>query len=409
MGFRASAFLGFVSGGNLCSAAQNSLVTNETANQTQREQETTRSQWATRLSPATFQLKTYQLRKLPRSGEEKTSQSLQVAQARLSSEKRKTDPAAEVLLVQGPKLNLSNPDPVIFQVVKRERPVPAPAETRSVRCGEEKVAVAVKKNFLGNSQLIQPNDLSLGELQGCGSTVTISIQLIHDCHCVCEVTGCLHLIGLMVPTLPFHLLCMFVMASNVVFVRETMHVEAAAMMQGYHVPLRVFVDSCVYSFIGNHECLTDSKLTGAQFYFMPRSQEDKLHFQLKAFKFKHDDRSEFYITCHLNATTVSVPVDSQHKACSFLTEAGRWVASGGDNKVCSCYEASCSGQVQRRSPAADAGTLTEPIIPAFSFLCSLSQPLTHLCGAGVAHVVMVSVSTLVCSRLHKPAGHSVCT
>uniref|UniRef100_A0A3B3UI04 ZP-C domain-containing protein n=1 Tax=Poecilia latipinna TaxID=48699 RepID=A0A3B3UI04_9TELE len=390
MGFRAAAFLGFVSGGNLCSAAQNSLVTNETANQTQREQETTRSQWATRLSPVTFQLKTYQLRNLVRRRRHKA---FRWPRPGFLQKKRKTDPAAEVLLVQGPN-DLPSCE---------ARAARACASGDQVSgCGEEKVTVA----------LIQPNDLSLGELQGCGSTVTVSIQLIHDCQCVCEVTGCLHLIGLMVPTLPFHLLCMFVMASNVVFVRETMHVEVAAVMQGYHVPLRVFVDSCVWSPRTPIQVLIpvfDSKLTGAQFYFMPRSQEDKLHFQLKAFKFKHDDRSEFYITCHLKATTVSVPVDSQHKACSFLTAAGRCVASGGDNKVCSCYETSCGGQVQRRSPAADAGTLTEPIIPAFSFLCSLSQPLTHLCGAGVAHVVMVSVSTLVCSRLHKPAGHSVCT
>lgn len=33
----------------------------------------------------------------------------------------------------------------------------------------------------------------------------------------------------------------------------------------------------------------------------------------------------------------------------FLT-ADRWVASGGDNKVCSCCETSCGGQMQRRSP-----------------------------------------------------------
>lgn len=30
--------------------------------------------------------------------------------------------------------------------------------------------------------------------------------------------------------------------------------------------------------------------------------------------------SQLYITCHLKATAMSVPVDSQHKACSFLTD-----------------------------------------------------------------------------------------
>lgn len=37
-----------------------------------------------------------------------------------------------------------------FQVVKAKQPARAPAESVSVRCGEEKVTVAVKKNFLGN-------------------------------------------------------------------------------------------------------------------------------------------------------------------------------------------------------------------------------------------------------------------
>lgn len=90
MSFRAAAFLGSVlllSGGNLCAAAQNSLVTNETASQTPRKQVTTSSQQATQLSPVTLRLETYQLRNLSQSGEEQT---LQVAEARLSSEQTKT-------------------------------------------------------------------------------------------------------------------------------------------------------------------------------------------------------------------------------------------------------------------------------------------------------------------------------
>lgn len=35
----------------------------------------------------------------------------------------------------------------------------------------------------------------------------------------------------------------------------------------------------------------------------------------------------------------------------------RWVASGGDNKVCSCCETSCSERRQKRGLAADAGTV----------------------------------------------------
>lgn len=36
----------------------------------------------------------------------------------------------------------------------------------------------------------------------------------------------------------------------------------------------------------------------------------------------------------------------------------RWVASGGDNKVCSCCETSCSEQRRKRRLAADAGTVS---------------------------------------------------
>ncbi|XP_058478185.1 zona pellucida sperm-binding protein 3-like [Solea solea] len=147
--------------------------------------------------------------------------------------------------------------------------------------------------------------------------------------------------------------------SSVYFLSDVMHVEAAV-LQGHHVPLRVHVDRCVatakpdpgsdprYPFINNHGCFTDAKLTGAKSYFLQRSQENKLHFLLKAFKFHTDQRNSMYITCHLKATMVSVPVDWQHKACSFLTEANRWVASGGDNNVCRCCESSCVEQQRRK-------------------------------------------------------------
>lgn len=142
------------------------------------------------------------------------------------------------------------------------------------------------------------------------------------------------------------------------------HIEAAV-LRGYHIPLRIYVDSCVttvtpnpdsqprYSFIDNHgwdklsrlwrelkcnvntetvlfvqksqlviiteywsysriqerllsceepewlfmnmdvlfchiRCLSDSKRMGAKSLFLQRSQEDKLQFQLKAFRLHQD-------------------------------------------------------------------------------------------------------------------------
>uniref|UniRef100_A0A672Y2F3 Zona pellucida sperm-binding protein 3 n=1 Tax=Sphaeramia orbicularis TaxID=375764 RepID=A0A672Y2F3_9TELE len=313
-------------------------------------------------------------------------------------------------------------------LVKFEQWVPVAADSVAVQCGEGGVTVKVKQNFLGNGQLIRPSDLTLGgcaaqdaadhilhfqaDLQECGSTKTITedtliytFSLIYtptpigstfilktnpakveiECHYPRR-----HYVSSksMRPTwkpfaaykqaenqLHFSLRLMTEdwqsqRPSSVYFLSDEMHMEASV-LQGHHVPLRVYVDSCVatadpdpsshprYVFISNHGCLTDAKLTGAKSYFMPRKREDKLHFQLKAFRFQQDHRNLLYITCKMRATTVSVPFDSQNKACSFLTEANRWVASGGDNKVCSCCETSCSAQRWRRSleaAEADAGT-----------------------------------------------------
>lgn len=243
--------------------------------------------------------------------------------------------------------------------------------------------------------------------------------------------------------------------SSVYFLRDVMHIEASV-LGGYHFPLKVYVDSCVatadpdpsshpsYLFISNHGCLTDAKLTGAKSYFMPRGDEDKLNFQLKAFRFQQDHRNSLYITCKLRATVISAPINSQNKACSFLTEANRWVASGGDNKVCGCCETSCSAQKWKRSlrtaAAADADVQMEgtavlgPILledaPLQSNLMELSdlhselQTLSEgadggssalialLCalGAALGVVLLLLVGVIAAGRRGKSTElHSVCT
>ncbi|KAG7260326.1 hypothetical protein CRUP_030051 [Coryphaenoides rupestris] len=145
-----------------------------------------------------------------------------------------------------------------------------------------------------------------------------------------------------------------------------------SVLRGHHVPLRVYVDHCLatpepdvhsqpaYHFISNHGCLTDAKLTGGRSYFMDRTRDDALQFQLQVFKFPRNPRTAMFITCYLRATTVAVAIDAEHKACSFLTEANRWVASGGDNQVCGCCETICTAQrtgrrrKKRSGPSSDA-------------------------------------------------------
>ncbi|XP_035485702.2 zona pellucida sperm-binding protein 3-like [Scophthalmus maximus] len=456
MGLREAVWLGLVllsSCGNLCVASHKwpNISTNETLSQVPQEEVTAaaassplpratdrranRTEGQPARSPVTYRLKTYQLRSPAVGQKQKTIPNPQEMQAgRLTSEQLELGGTVHTQepwkpAARGPDLN-----PAVRQQpkVKVEQRVPVPAHSVAVRCGEREVTVEVRKNFLGNGQLIRPSDLTLGgcaasaaaaataataatahvllfqtELQSCGSTVKMtggalvySFSLVYsptpigntfivktnpaevaiECHYQRR-----HFVssGALRPTwkpfasdmlaeqgLHFSLRLMTEdwqaqRPSGVYFLSDVMHIEAAV-LQGHHVPLRVYVDSCVatagpdpgsqpaFTFINNHGCLTDAKLTGAKSYFMQRSREDKLHFLLKAFRFRQDHRNSLYIRCHLKATTISVPIDSQHKACSFLTEANRWVASDGDNKVCGCCESSCGEQRQRRSLAADA-------------------------------------------------------
>ncbi|XP_043088190.1 zona pellucida sperm-binding protein 3-like [Puntigrus tetrazona] len=148
--------------------------------------------------------------------------------------------------------------------------------------------------------------------------------------------------------------------SNVYFLGDVINIEASVRVYN-HVPLRVLVDSCVatqvpdvtslprYSFIENHGCFVDAKLTGSSSHFVPQSQDDKLRFQLEAFMFQNRSSPSIYITCLLNATLASTPSDAVHKSCSF---ANGWFAADGNHQVCSCCDSICSP---------DAGVAASPV------------------------------------------------
>ncbi|KAI4885424.1 hypothetical protein NFI96_018051 [Prochilodus magdalenae] len=136
--------------------------------------------------------------------------------------------------------------------------------------------------------------------------------------------------------------------SDVYFLGDMINVEASV-MQFNHVGLRVFVDSCVaaaspnmnadprYTFIENHGCFTDSKISNSS--FIPRLQRDKLWFHLEAFQFQEDTGS-MYITCLLKATAATSPTDVEHKACSSNTTG--WTSADRDDQVCSCCDSNCA-------------------------------------------------------------------
>ncbi|XP_053472885.1 zona pellucida sperm-binding protein 3 [Ictalurus furcatus] len=168
--------------------------------------------------------------------------------------------------------------------------------------------------------------------------------------------------------------------SNYVFqLGELINIEASV-VQFNHVPLRVFVDSCVatavpdinalprYSFIENHGCLIDAKLTHSSSRFMPQTQAAKLGFQLEAFKFQQVNSSWFYITCILKATAASAPADAEHKACSF--SGNRWAAAYGADQVCSCCSSSC-GLRKGRELSSEQGIYVNHVGVYVTCLCTL--------------------------------------
>ncbi|KAL6460817.1 hypothetical protein MHYP_G00307840 [Metynnis hypsauchen] len=287
-----------------------------------------------------------------------------------------------------------------------------PVSTVSVAadCGQRSVYVEVKKDLFGTGELIDPSALSLGgcavtgedsaaqvlifeaELQLCNSVLrTTAHELVYSfiLHYAPERLGgkpitrtsgatvgieChyprLHnvssnaLLPAWIPyastvtaeeRLVFSLRLMtddwrYERPSNQYFLGDLINIEASV-MQYKHVPLRIFVDSCVatatpdtnaaprYSFIENHGCLVDAKLTGSKSHFLPRVHADKLQFQLEAFVFQQQSNDWMYLTCFLKATLASAPTDAMYKACSFT--ANRWTTADDDDRVCGCCDTSC--------------------------------------------------------------------
>lgn len=67
---------------------------------------------------------------------------------------------------------------------------PEPAETVTATCGETTAMVTVQKDFFGNGQIINTNDLLLG---GCGNNFEDSTSLVfepplHECESISQVS-----------------------------------------------------------------------------------------------------------------------------------------------------------------------------------------------------------------------------
>ncbi|XP_016111460.1 zona pellucida sperm-binding protein 3-like [Sinocyclocheilus grahami] len=320
----------------------------------------------------------------------------------------------EKQLLQGPVKPLDWRFPIVPEVqselaVDFQLRQPVTPSSVAVQCGENRVLVEVKKDLFSNGQLIQPSGLSMGgcpvvgedsasrvlifeyELQDCNSVLmmtedelvyTFAVTYTPEAHSDYPITRTNGAVvgvqchyqrfynvssNALRPTwvpyastevgeevLLFSLKLMmddwsYQRPSNLYFLGDVINIEASVKVYN-HVPLRVFVDSCVatqvpdvnalprYSFIENHGCLVDAKATASSSGFMPRTQEDKIRFQLEAFMFQGGYSPSIYITCIVKATLASAPSDALHKSCSF---SNGWFAADGNHQACGCCDSTC--------------------------------------------------------------------
>uniref|UniRef100_A0AAY4A426 Zona pellucida sperm-binding protein 3 n=1 Tax=Denticeps clupeoides TaxID=299321 RepID=A0AAY4A426_9TELE len=286
--------------------------------------------------------------------------------------------------------------PVQFQL--RE---PVSVSSVAATCDENMVHVQVKKDLFGSGDLIQASDISLGGcgvtgedsvaqllyfqsyLQSCGSQVLMTNDtLVYSFSLTYVPTAISHTSAPIVRTsgavigiechylrlhnvssnalqpawipyaatkiaeelLVFSLKLMtddwqFERPSNVYYMGDLINFEASV-KQYNHVPLRVFVDTCVVTAVPDA-----AALTGSSSRFLPRTQDFKLQFQLEAFRFQQGDTGSLFFTCLLKATAAASPTDAEHKACSFVGQ--KWAGAGGEDQLCSCCDGTCGSRKAR--------------------------------------------------------------
>ncbi|TWW73945.1 Zona pellucida sperm-binding protein 3 [Takifugu flavidus] len=127
------------------------------------------------------------------------------------------------------------------------------------------------------------------------------------------------------------------------FLGDPLYFEVSARLL-HHVPLRVYVDHCVatatpdvaapvrYDFIEHSGCLADTFLTNSSSHFLPRLNENKLRFQIDAFRFYREPDNQIFVTCYVKAVPVPAAVSSENRACSLMEN--RWRSVDGHDQAC---------------------------------------------------------------------------
>uniref|UniRef100_A0A8C5M125 Zona pellucida sperm-binding protein 3 n=1 Tax=Leptobrachium leishanense TaxID=445787 RepID=A0A8C5M125_9ANUR len=279
-----------------------------------------------------------------------------------------------------------------------------------VQCMEDTMVVTVKTDFYRNGKLVKASDLSLGprqcrpssqttttvifqqKLQDCGNTLQMTPDwLIYSTSLTYNPTPARN--SPVIRTNPAVVLiqCLYFRHQNVsskaikptwspfsstisseerlslslrlmhddwssprsslVFqLGDIFNIEASVDV-GNHVPMKVFVDSCVatlspdptssprYDIIAQYGCLLDGTREDSSSAFKaPRPASNRLQFTVDAFRFSASENSLIYITCNLRATAEDQVPSTTNKACSFSKSTSGWTVVEGTSNICSCCD-----------------------------------------------------------------------
>uniref|UniRef100_A0A8C5M2M1 Zona pellucida sperm-binding protein 3 n=1 Tax=Leptobrachium leishanense TaxID=445787 RepID=A0A8C5M2M1_9ANUR len=279
-----------------------------------------------------------------------------------------------------------------------------------VQCMEDTMVVTVKTDFYRNGKLVKASDLSLGprqcrptsqstttvifqqKLQDCGNTLQMTPDwLIYSTSLTYNPTPARN--SPVIRTNPAVVLiqCLYFRHQNVSskaikptwspfsstisseerlsFSLKLMHddwssprsslvfqlgdifnIEASVDVRN-HVPMKVFVDSCVatlspdptssprYDIIAQYGCLLDGTREDSSSAFKaPRPASNRLQFTVDAFRFSASENSLIYITCNLRATAEDQVPSTTNKACSFSKSTSGWTVVEGTSNICSCCD-----------------------------------------------------------------------
>ncbi|XP_063786845.1 zona pellucida sperm-binding protein 3-like [Pseudophryne corroboree] len=298
---------------------------------------------------------------------------------------------------------------------------PTQSSPISVQCGEDMMVVTVMRDLYGNGKLVKASDLSLGPqscspspqssdtsvvfkigLQECGNAVQMMADwLIYTTSLTYTPTSLSGVPIIRTNPAVVPIQCFYPRHGNVSSnaikptwvpfsttvsseerlsfslqlmmddwsaprpssdfqLGDMLYIEASVDTQN-HVPMMLFVDSCVatlspdvqstpnYALIAYNGCLVDGQQEDSSSAFIsPRPDPDKLRFMVDAFRFTGIDVSLIYITCTLRAAAATQVPDPMNKACSYVKASSSWTAVDGSNAICQCCDTkNCAGTSRR--------------------------------------------------------------